>query len=117
MHRTEAVLDQRQAKAVRVEIIYEGETPDELPEEWRDHLAEELARDIFRTFKELYSDLDHGDVLLITFSPKAGINVMLNDTSAMSSSGSNVIDALLELWGGSDPVSKNLKRLLLEVNC
>ena len=111
------IFDRALAKAVRVEIIYDGDVPEEMPTEWRRYLRQELSRDVFRAFRNLYSELEQGDVLLAGFTPGAGTAVTVNNETVATSPDSNIVDALLELWIGHDPVSKNLRRLLLKGDC
>ncbi len=106
-----------QAKLIRIEVLFDGDMPEDLPSEWRTHLDEILRRDVFKTFRELYRELKTGDRVTLAYTPAHGTSVRLNGEPEIKSAGHGVMDALLELWLGPKPVSKNLRRLLLSGKC
>ncbi len=112
-----AVLDPAQAKTVRIQVLFQGDFPEDMPEEWRDHLDDLLRRDIFRTFKDLYRELETGNVVTLSYAPETGTKVALNGDLTIQTAGHKTIDAFLNLWLGAEPVSKNLRRLLLSGSC
>lgn len=106
-----------QAKLIRIEVLFDGDIPEDLPSEWRTHLDEILRRDVLKTFRDLYRELKTGDRVTLAYTPAHGTSVRLNDESEIKSAGHEVMDAFLELWLGPKPVSKNLRRLLLSGKC
>ena len=118
--RGEALWDADVPKAIRVEIVYEGEVPDGLPSEWREQLEEVLSEETLQEFNALYSELAGGDVVEVLYGPKRGAVVRVNDRqkdSIVVRSPHGLIEALLELWIGEHPVSKGLRRELKTRGC
>lgn len=106
------------AKAVRVDIVFDGRVPEQMPEEWRSRLVEVLSRDLVRDLQSLFSELVTGDSLTVSYAPNAGVSrVRFNGDVVGSYAGPDLIDGLLSLWIGPKPVSRNLRRLLLSGEC
>ncbi len=112
-----AIRDPGTPKALRLEIVYDGSVPDDMPEDWRLHLREEISRDMFRALKELYHDIEKGDVVVFGFDPNSGSAIRLNGERVAFNDDTDLMDALLELWIGPSAVSKNLRSLLLSGRC
>lgn len=100
-------------KAIRVEVVYGGSVPQAVPENWQDELYPKLSEEATARFKAAYATLKHGDVVLITYAPGQGTHVRLNDQLLLSQSGPGLMSACLDLWIGVQPVSQELRRLLL----
>jgi hypothetical protein len=84
-----------------------------VPENWQDELYPKLTQEATARFKAAYATLKHGDVILITYAPGRGTQVRLNDQPLLSDSSPGFMTACLDLWIGAQPVSQNLRRLLL----
>ncbi len=106
------------AKAVRVDIVFDGRIPEQMPEEWRSRLVDVLSRDLVRDLQNLFAELVTEDSLTVSYVPDAGESrVRFNGDVVQSYAGPELIDGLLALWIGPDPVSRNLRRLLLAGEC
>ena len=104
-------------KAIRLEIRYEGDVPNSLPSEWRGHLREEISREMFTVLQDLFQDVETNDIVVIAYAPKDGNTLYLNGERQAFKPNGDLIHALLDLWLGKEPVSKNLRRLLLSASC
>jgi hypothetical protein len=100
-------------KAIRVEAVYDGSVPNAVPENWQDEFYPKLTPEVTARFKAAYAAIKHGDVILITYAPDRGIQVQLNGRPLLADPGPGLMTASLDLWIGAQPVSQNLRRLLL----
>ncbi len=104
-------------KAVRLEILYDGDVPDQIPSEWRSHLREEISREMFMVLQDLFQEVETNDVVVIAYEPQEGNALYVNGERQAFKPNGDLIHALLDLWLGQEPVSKNLRRLLLSESC
>ncbi len=61
--------------------------------------------------------MDSGDTVEFSFQPGMQEELRINDKLALRENQPELIPALTNLWLGADPVSGNLKRLLLKGSC
>lgn len=104
-------------KLVRMDVVYDGEVPGGLPEDWRDRLREEVSREFLRTLQDLYGDLKGGDTVAVAYAPDRGTTLAENGEQVAAKPGHGTMEAMLRLFVGRDPVSENMKRLLLQGSC
>ena len=112
-----AMWDRAVAKTIRFDIVYDGEVPEDVPTEWRENLREVLSNDAYKMFRDAYADLNQGDVIAVSYTPDSRTKVTVNDELILDRPGHDLVEAMLEICIGSDPVSGNLKRLLLKDSC
>ncbi len=112
-----SIRDRGRSKAIRLEIVYDGTVPDDIPDDWKAHLREEISRDMYAVLKELYQNIQTGDVVVFSYEPDTGNTVRVNGERVALKDNDNLIDALLDLWVGPDAVSKNLRHLLMSGRC
>lgn len=113
----DAVMDPGTTKLVQLNIIYDGSVPDDLPDEWRSRLENQISQEMLRTLQGFYKDIRGGDIVTIGYAPDSGTAIRVNGETVVTQPGNSLIDAMLELWIGEDPISGNLKRLLLQSPC
>ncbi|MEO3432012.1 chalcone isomerase family protein [Inquilinus sp. CAU 1745] len=113
----DAVMDPATTKLVQLNIIYDGSVPDDLPDEWRSRLEDQISEEMLRTLQGFYKDIRGGDIVTIGYAPDSGTAIRVNGDAVVTQPGNSLIDAMLELWIGEDPISGNLKRLLLQTPC
>ena len=113
----EKIMNQNTAKLLRLQVLYEKNLPDEIPNIWQEPLEEEISKELFKLLQNLYSDLNTRDVLLFIYDPDSGTKVSKNGNTLVTATDSVLMDTLLENWLGDEPVSSNLKRLLLDKDC
>ncbi|GJL77165.1 MAG: hypothetical protein NPINA01_01540 [Nitrospinaceae bacterium] len=98
---------------IRIEILT-SMLPDKMPDVWRETIESEVTGKAFRRFKKGFSNLDEGDVLLFMYLPGKATSLFLNDKFLFKDPGAGLMEALLEQWIGSHPVSEDLKEALLQ---
>ena len=111
------ILDSGVPKLLRLDVTYDGRVPNGLPDDWAQRLRDEVSREFMRTLRNQYNDLKGGDTVRIAYVPGQGTTLMVNGNVVVTRPGSELMASMLELWIGPDPVSGNLKRLLLSGPC
>jgi hypothetical protein len=98
-------------------ILREASLPEEIPEQWREPLREELSRDPLARIRAAYSSLATGDSVWITYTRPAGLTIAVNDRVVVTTPDHNLLDAMLRAWADGDSLSGKLQRLLLAHPC
>ncbi len=98
--------------AIRVEILT-SMLPDKMPDIWRKTIKPEIIDKAFRRFQKGFLNLNERDVLLFVYLPGEATSLFLNGRLLFKDPGPELMEALLEQWVGSHPVSEDLKRVLL----
>jgi hypothetical protein len=111
------ILDDGTTKMLRLDVTYDGRVPDGLPQDWARQLRDEVSRDFVRTLRNQYNRLKAGDTVRISYVPSQGTTLSVNGDTVTTRPGGEVMDGMLGLWIGRDPVSGNMKRLLLSGSC
>lgn len=104
-------------KVYVLDVLYKGELPDDIPGLWREPLAEEISSELLAILQEQYDRVDSGDRVEIAYLPDHGETLRINGEVVIRDPDRELIPALTDLWLGNDPVSGNLKRLLLNGRC
>lgn len=112
-----AVQDPAQPKAVRIEIITARYMSDDVPEQWRAPLAQELSREPMSRLRNAYRNLAAGDVVVLAYDPGVDVSMRVNGRTVVRTPGHDAIDAILGAWAEEDPISMKLQRLKLENPC
>ncbi|MPY71005.1 MAG: hypothetical protein GEU92_13055 [Alphaproteobacteria bacterium] len=79
-------------KLIRLYIRDAGWNPDRIPEEYREVLREELARDPFGLVKRHYRALSAGDIVTVSYLPARGVTMKVNGRQVVAESGHALID-------------------------
>jgi hypothetical protein len=111
------IRDPSTAKALRLKVAYEGDVPDELPDKWQEALRRAYSQDLVRTLQGHYRTLKTGDTLTASYAPGRDTTILLNGEPIISKPGHGLMDALLGLWIGRDPVSEDMRREILAGGC
>lgn len=101
------------AKAFRVEVLYDGELPDRIPEDWADELLPPLEPAERAELRQAYRRLSQGDVLLFVFAPGSGTAMTLNGEPVLSRVDGGFMDGIVDLFLGPAAVSPRLRTALL----
>ncbi len=112
-----AITDDRTAKVVRIDVTYDGQVPDGLPATWKQGLQAQVSGEFLRTLQGLYNNLQSGDTVRVAYAPGSGSSMSVNGRVVATQPGGDLVNAMLRLWIGLNPVSENVKRLLLEGRC
>ncbi len=108
-----SIRDLEHPVAIRIEILT-SMLPDKMPPVWRETIDSEVTGKAFRRFKRGFASLDEGDVLLFVYLPGKATSLFLNDKHQFKDPGPGLMEALLEQWIGSHPISEDLKQALLK---
>jgi len=111
------IRDSSVPKLLQLDVTYDGSVPNGLPDDWAQRLREQVSREFIRTLQNQYNDLKYGDTVRIAYVPNGGTTLSVNGRVVTTRPGSGLMDAMLDLWIGTDPISSNLKRLLLSGSC
>lgn len=112
-----AIQSHNTGKIFVLDVLYEGSLPDDIPNLWRAPLAEQISSELLEILQEQYDKVDTGDRVEIAFQPGRGEAMRINGDIVIRDQGKELMPALTDLWLGDDPVSGNLKRLLLNGRC
>jgi hypothetical protein len=113
MSDADEIEDPALAKAFRIEVVYQGALPDEIPETWREELLPPLNEGQAAALRRAYRTLARGDVITVSYAPGSGTTVALNGEAVLRDPGHGLIAGCLDLWLGPDPVSEDLRARLL----
>jgi|HigsolmetaAR204D_1030405.scaffolds.fasta_scaffold02026_7 hypothetical protein len=105
------------SQAVRLDIVYGGRMPDALPSDWLRRLEGTLTPDLVQAVESFYRGIQKGDAVVIAYDPQAGTLVTLNDQPIRQLPGWDLMQAMMNLWIGPNPVSADLKERLLRGGC
>lgn len=98
--------------AIHIEILT-SLLPDKMPEVWRETIESEVTGKAFRRFQKGFAGLDEGDVLLFSYLPEKDTQLLLNGKPVFKDPGPGLMQGLLEQWMGSNPISEDLKEVLI----
>lgn len=114
---TDPVAIAKTGRVFLLKVLYKGDLPDDLPELWREPLASQLSKEYLDILQDIYDKVDNGDTVEFSFQPGMREELRINGKLEIRENQPELIPALTELWLGEDPVSGNLKRLLLKGSC
>jgi len=113
----DAALDPAQPAALAVKVLNWRNFPDEMPAKWRRPLAAALEPAAMARVLAAYGGLRDADLFVLTYAPRKGTWLTLNGDRIAHASGHRVIDAMLRVWAGDDPLADKLRHLALEHPC
>lgn len=105
--------DPRVPKAFRLQIVYSGDKPDQLPRAWREKLLPVLQGSQVERLRHAYAVCQPGDLISIHYIPAVGTRVWWRDRLLIAQDGHELMRAFLDLWLGDSPVSDTLRYALL----
>ncbi len=109
--------DSQRPRLIRVDVTYDGAVPDGLPSSWNDQLQQRVSAEFLQTFRSLYDGLRGGDVVRLAYSPQSGTALSVNGREVVTQPGDTLFNAVAQIWIGQNPVSPNIRRLLLNQVC
>ena len=107
------IWDASVAKALRVEILYPGSLPENIPRSWKRDLLPALTPDQRNTLAWVYASLATGDTIWVTYAPGAGTRFLVGASVVLEDQGDAVMRAFLDLWAGKNAVSRKLRDALI----
>jgi hypothetical protein len=104
-------------KVFLLDVLYDGNMPDDLPNLWREPLADEISAELLAILQDQYDRVQTDDRVEFGYYPGFGEELRINEEPVLREPGRELMPALIELWLGDDPVSNNLRRLLISGDC
>lgn len=100
--------DPAQPKMLRMRMLNTFLMPPEIPHKWRAALQPVLDGESMKRLQAGYGRLQSGDTVVVTYQPREGIALRINDRTLLTAKGHAAIDALLAAWADDAPVEKKL---------
>lgn len=97
------------AKVFRVDILYGGDLPDEVPTDWQAELVPATSDGDMAVLRDAYAALVEGDVIRIEYAPGAGSAVLINGDPIVETRDHRLAAAAAALWLGDDPASPEVR--------
>ncbi|MEM7169894.1 MAG: chalcone isomerase family protein [Pseudomonadota bacterium] len=116
--KVDATAPDRQAKTFWIKVTYDGSIPKGIPsEQWKEILKSDLSQKVLDRLGVVIGKLKQGDIVQVQAAPGQGDRLYLNGQLEFDESHADLSKALTTLWLGPNPVSKNMRRLLLLGHC
>lgn len=115
---TAAVLgDAGQPKMLRMRILNSMLMPPDIPRKWQDALRPVLDEAAMARLRASYRALEGGDTVVVTYEPRRGVELRINDRLVASVVGHLAIDALLSAWAENQPLERKLAGTVSRNRC
>ncbi len=118
--KTSAILGSAQARRIAIHCIFNKITKSQFDNSIQDGLEDNLTdeemasiADRLAMFTEMFGEVVENDVVHIDFEPGNGTTFSFNGEVVGRIPGEDFNDALLSIWIGEEPVTKELKSQLL----
>ena len=108
----EQVRDPSVSKVFYIEVLYTGRFPDRVPPGWGRELLPDLPGVDASELTQAFYNLRVRDVIIVTYTPSNGSDVVVNGDTMYADPGTAFIDGLIDKFLGPDPVSAQLKKNL-----
>ena len=112
-----AALDPQAPAALRVKVLDKNDFPADIPEKWRRPLERALTVAEMARIRAAYGTLRNGDFLTLAYAPADGVRLSVNGQALAHTDGHHLIDEMLRVWAGHDPVTGKLRRIALQHPC
>jgi hypothetical protein len=112
-----AALDPAKPAALAVKVLNWRNFPDDMPGKWRRALEGVLDEQAMARVLAAYDDLRDGDLLLLAYAPGAGARLELNGRVLAAARGHRIIERMLHVWAGDDPLADTVRELALKHAC
>jgi hypothetical protein len=109
-----ALRDSETPKAIRIEVVYDGSLPDQIPGAWQGELLPVLDPRQQEKLRDAYAQLKPNDWVSIDYVPSRGTTVTVLGERVLVDRGQELMGAFLDLWVGQTPVSEEMKQELLQ---
>lgn len=119
-NRVTEVIETSGDKRIVMHFLYDEVGKDKLIEGWNEGFAENSNAEVVVTLQEridtfngMFDDVQKGDTIVLDFIPGKGTMVTVAQREKGVIPGKDFNDALLRIWLGEKPVTKDLKEELL----
>ena len=115
-----SIISDDRAAAVLMHFLYRKVERKKITDGWNDGMKANLPAQEFRSlqprleqFNSLFTDVGKGDRVTLSYLPGTGTEVRVNDKPQGTVAGNDFFRALLQVWLGSEPASRDLKHAML----
>lgn len=119
----EAILQADSPKRLVMHFLYDEVSREKLVDGWNSGFHANLTAETMVSlqgkidqFNALFQTVHSGDVISLDYQPGLGTRVIISGTEKGVVAGKDFNDALLSIWLGKSPVTKDLKKQLLSQN-
>jgi hypothetical protein len=106
------------ASMLRMDIVYEGDMPDGMPDDWQPHLKKVISEETIDLIDASFGRLDTGDIVQFAYLPETQESAMLvNDQAQVSVPGMELYSSIQARWLGDKPISNKLKKTIVNRDC
>lgn len=88
--------------------------PDVPPQQWQASLAESITTNKYEVLADSFAQLDYGEQLMFVHEPGTGTLVKVDGEALFSVKHDDLVETVLRMLVGRDPVSADLKEQLLD---
>ena len=105
-------------EVIVLDVLHEGGMPGGLPDDWYPRLRETLGEDVIARIDGAFGLIGPGSRVEIAYRPGPDLSAMRVDgEAAFAEPGPDAFEAVYDRWFGADPISRSLKRDVLEGEC
>jgi len=112
-----ALQDPKQPKALHIQVLSRSLLPKDLPVKWRDTLEAHLDLPSYTSVRLAWREVAVGDRVTIAYVPGSGVTLQLNDRVVARTTRHEVVDALLQTWAETEPISERVNRVIARNPC
>jgi hypothetical protein len=119
----QAILSASGPACVAMHFLYKQVSKEKITDAWEDGLADnssaaemQALQPQLEKFNALFRTMHKGEVIRICYLPGAGTEVRINGERRGNIEGETFFHALLAIWLGAHPVSKDLKQGMLGID-
>jgi hypothetical protein len=112
-----AALDAGAPSALRLRVIDKSNFPSHIPGKWRRPLERGLSLREMMALRGAYAELRDGDAITLAYLPGSGVRLRINGKVIAKAKGHALIERMLRVWAGEDPVTGKLREIALEHPC
>lgn len=109
--------DPARPKMVRMRILNAFFMPPDIPKKWRGALQGAVDAGTMARLAQSYDALQRGDTVVVSYVPREGLSVRINDHLVAKEPGHAAIDALLQAWADDAPLAKKVAGTLRRHRC
>lgn len=112
-----ALVDARRPKALEIHLLTTRFMPAEIPRKYRRALEADLDEDSMERLRDAYRLLRPGDVIRITYVPRGGVSVSVNNRIVVAAPEHRLVESILATWADGKPLDRHLRTVLAKHPC
>lgn len=113
----DSALDPSAPSALKLRVLDARHFPSHIPAKWRRALEASLPGPAMVRVRAAYRGLHDGEELTLSYVPGGGVSLRIGGRPIAHVRGHGLIERMLDIWAGNDPVTGKLHRIALEHPC